>query len=406
MYTSNRALKKKKMKNGSRLLKVLLQASEKAANIARTCRQKEALFQLLVQEKSLEEKNPRFFQDFKTLADVLIQETIRHDIEIEFPELGKLVQGEETNVFSNTMGESIFVEVCSCSKDTTQLLTKVMGNDAVAAELLATEVHKDVQLSDVPIVLDIPNDFDINVDDLGIWIDPIGQEKKSWTVLCLIMHACGAIRGTFVDSTADYISATEAVDEQTGLHLSGLRCVTVLIGAYKKSTGVPVLGVVNQPFSTNVDSQWTGKCYWGFLGGGIAKSSISNACSADKIILLSRFEDADVKSKLLNSGFRLVEAAGAGYKILTVAIGQAAAYILSKGSTYKWDTCGPQALLSSVGGNIIEFKEFIVNPDSDNLSVNYLPIGTNFSNRAGLIAYRDPQILETFKSILSKSSSR
>jgi len=73
----------KKMKNGSRLLKVLLQASEKAANIARICRQKEALFQLLVQEKSLEEKNPRFFQDFKTLADVLIQETIRHDIEIE-----------------------------------------------------------------------------------------------------------------------------------------------------------------------------------------------------------------------------------------------------------------------------------------------------------------------------------
>lgn len=71
------------MRSGSKLLKVLLQASEKAANIARTCRQKEALFQLLVQEKSLEEKNPRFFQDFKTLADVLIQETIRHDIEVE-----------------------------------------------------------------------------------------------------------------------------------------------------------------------------------------------------------------------------------------------------------------------------------------------------------------------------------
>ncbi|CAL1679639.1 unnamed protein product [Lasius platythorax] len=367
------------MRSGSRLLKVLLQASEKAANIARTCRQKEALFQLLVQEKSLEEKNPRFFQDFKTLADVLIQETIRHDIEIEFPELAKLVQGEETNVFSNTLGESIIVEVCPCSKDTTQLLTKVMGNDAVAAELLAAEVHKDVQLSDVPIMLEIPTDFDINVDDLGIWIDPI-------------------------DSTADYISATEVVDEQTGLHLSGLRCVTVLIGAYKKSTGVPVLGVVNQPFYTNVNSQWTGKCYWGFLGGGISKSSINNACNADKIILLSRFEDADVKSKLLNNGFRLVEATGAGYKILSVALGEAAAYILSKGSTYKWDTCGPQALLLSVGGGIIEFKEFIINPNSENLSVNYLPIGTNFSNRAGLIAYRDPQILESFKCILCKSS--
>lgn len=149
--------------------------------------------------------------------------------------------------------------------------------------------------------------------------------------------------------------------------------------------------------------RWTGKCYWGFLSGGIAKSSISRASNVDKIILLSRFEDADVKSKLLNNGFRLVEAAGAGYKILSVAVGQAAAYILSKGSTYKWDTCGPQALLSSVGGGIIEFKEFVVNPDSENLSVNYLPIGTNFSNRAGLIAYRDPQILETFKCILCRS---
>lgn len=61
-----------------------------------------------------------------------------------------------------------------------QLLTKVMNNDAVAAELLAAEVHKDVQLSDVPITLDIPNDFDINVDDLGIWIDPIGRYTSAW----------------------------------------------------------------------------------------------------------------------------------------------------------------------------------------------------------------------------------
>ncbi|XP_032663609.1 inositol polyphosphate 1-phosphatase [Odontomachus brunneus] len=365
------------MKNGSRLLKVLLQASEKAANIARTCRQKEALFQLLVQEKSLEEKNPRFFQDFKTLADVLIQETIRHDIEIEFPELAKLVQGEETNVFSNTLGESIVVEVCSSSEETTRLLTKVMGNDVVAAELLAAEVHKDIQLSDVPITLEIPTEFDINEDDLGIWIDPI-------------------------DSTADYINATETVDEETSLYLSGLRCVTVLIGAYKKSTGVPVLGVVNQPFCTNVDSQWSGKCYWGFLECGVGKTSISETCNADKIILLSRFEDVDVKSKLLDSGFRLIEATGAGYKILSVALGQAAAYILSKNSTYKWDTCGPQALLSSTGGGIIEFKEFIIRPNSENLSLNYLPVGTNFSNSRGLIAYRDPQILETFKCILCK----
>lgn len=61
-----------------------------------------------------------------------------------------------------------------------------MGNDAVAAELLATEVHKNVQLSDVPNMLEIPTDFDINVDDLGIWIDPIGKYTDLFTTETII----------------------------------------------------------------------------------------------------------------------------------------------------------------------------------------------------------------------------
>lgn len=71
------------MENGSKLLLVLLKASEKAANIARACRQNKSLFNLLIQEKSEAEKNPSFVRDFKTLADVLIQETIKHDIALE-----------------------------------------------------------------------------------------------------------------------------------------------------------------------------------------------------------------------------------------------------------------------------------------------------------------------------------
>ena len=65
---------------GARFFESLLKVSEKAANIARVIRQDEHLFKLLVQEKKGSEKNPRFVQDFKTLADVLIQETVKHDI--------------------------------------------------------------------------------------------------------------------------------------------------------------------------------------------------------------------------------------------------------------------------------------------------------------------------------------
>ncbi|XP_066581794.1 inositol polyphosphate 1-phosphatase isoform X2 [Prorops nasuta] len=316
------------MTDGTRLLTILLKASEKAANIARVCRQDSVLFKLLVQEKSDEEKNPRFFQDFKTLADVLIQETIRHDIEIEFPELAKMVQGEENNIFSNTL-------------------------------------------------VKIPADLDICIKDIGIWIDPI-------------------------DSTADYINGGETIDIESGLHLNGLRCVTVLIGVYLKSTGDPILGVVNQPFYTNFNGMWKGISYWGYNKNGIGECSIANGGDSNKVAVLSRCEDDYLKNKLLANNFTMVEASGAGYKILSVALGQADVYILSKGSTYRWDTCAPQSLLLSLGGGILDYQKFITNPDSDDLNVKYLTSSTNFSNSGGLIAYRNKEILEILKFILCK----
>lgn len=65
----------------SDILRELLCVSEKAANIARACRQQEALFQLLIEEKKEGEKNKKFTVDFKTLADVLVQEVIKQNME-------------------------------------------------------------------------------------------------------------------------------------------------------------------------------------------------------------------------------------------------------------------------------------------------------------------------------------
>ena len=60
------------------LLQVLLQVSEKSAQIARAWRCQEELFELMVEEKTEKEKNQRFVRDFKTLADVLVQEVVNH----------------------------------------------------------------------------------------------------------------------------------------------------------------------------------------------------------------------------------------------------------------------------------------------------------------------------------------
>lgn len=148
-------------------------------------------------------------------------------------------------------------------------------------------------------------------------------------------------------------------------------------------------------------NRWKGNCYWGFVDdNNIGKFSVTKESRDIKIIVLSRVEDVNIKSKLLDAGFTLVEATGAGYKILSVALGQADAYILSKGSTYKWDTCGPQALLRSLEGGLIEFQSFINSSDSNYLDIKYISTTNNFSNNNGLIAYRNLETLETLKSIL------
>ena len=64
------------------LVALVVECSEKAAEIARIMRE-EGSFDMLVEEKGEREKNPKFKHDFKTLADVLVQETIRRDMSMK-----------------------------------------------------------------------------------------------------------------------------------------------------------------------------------------------------------------------------------------------------------------------------------------------------------------------------------
>ncbi|XP_041097882.1 inositol polyphosphate 1-phosphatase-like isoform X2 [Polyodon spathula] len=194
------------------VLRALLSASEKAANIARVCRQEGALFQLLIQEKTGADKNKKFTQDFKTLADVIIQ---------EFPELLHAIHGEESNTFENRLGGRVEVQVCSVETDTAALLCSVLDGNEEAAGLLAQTIHQEIELRDPAaerLELAIPTS------SMGIWIDPI-------------------------DSTNQYIKGRGDVDPEKGLYPSGLQSALVLIGVYDRASGEPIMGVINQPFN-------------------------------------------------------------------------------------------------------------------------------------------------------------
>ena len=162
----------------SDLLRCLVCASEKAANIARACRAEPTLFELLVEEKTGEDKNAKFDQDFKTLADVLIQETVRHDVSKTFPSLRDCIFGEESNQFTNKLGQSLTVSVQQDENSTMELLTKVLNDNIEAAKLLAKEVHAQPLLDDImKAELDKHNDC-IDKEDVGVWIDPIDATSQ------------------------------------------------------------------------------------------------------------------------------------------------------------------------------------------------------------------------------------
>ncbi|XP_040827797.1 inositol polyphosphate 1-phosphatase [Ochotona curzoniae] len=387
----------------SEILHELLRVSEKAANIARACRQQEALFQLLIEEKKEGERNKKFTVDFKTLADVLVQEVIKQNMENKFPGLEKNIFGEESNEFTNDLGEKIIVRLCSTKEETAELLSKVLNGNRLASEALAKVVHQDVAFSDP--TLD-STEISIPQDTLGIWVDPI-------------------------DSTYQYIKGSTDIQPNQGIFPSGLQCVTILIGVYDKQTGVPVMGVINQPFVSQDPNtlRWKGRCHWGlsYMGTNIhsLQPDISKGNSQDTqedsssseagisrpfSAIISTSEKESVKAALARvCGSSIFRAAGAGYKSLCVVQGLADVYIFSEDTTFKWDSCAAHAILRAMGGGMVDLKECLERNPETGLDLPQLlyhmenegATGVDrWANRGGLIAYRCRKRLEAFLSLL------
>lgn len=186
---------------------------------------------MLIEEKKSDESNPRFVKDFKTLADVLIQETIKHDIGKLFPAIKEKIKGEESSQFTNILGDTITVEIFENLDDTAERLGNVLNGNEECGRLLAAEVHRDIVLDNSE---ELPKDeISLDFNDLGIWIDPI-------------------------DGTNEYIKGESKNSVHPKIPASGLQCVTILIGVYEISTGNPIIGVINQPFLNEKTEEGTG----------------------------------------------------------------------------------------------------------------------------------------------------
>lgn len=393
----------------SEILQELLRASEKAACIARACRQEEALFQLLIEEKKEDEKNKKFLTDFKTLADVLVQEVIKHDLGKKFPGLEKNVRGEESNEFTNELGEKITVQVCPTEEETASLLQKVLDNNTMAAKTLARAVHQELTLTDVAVDAVTVN---VPLENIAVWVDPI-------------------------DSTYQYIKGSGDIQPEQGIYPKGLQCVTVLIGVFLLDTGLPIMGVINQPFAIKdpITLRWKGQWYWGlsYMGCNISSLQFSadngkpdnkvdhdphRAGTAGKNSYAAVTSSAEAKDVLgalsIVCDENLHFAAGAGYKCLCVIQELVDFYVFSEDTTFKWDSCAPHAILKSLGGGILDLSECIKSTHQNkklcvrphllyNSEVQGASGADRWANKGGLVAYRSEQHLELFMNLFIKN---
>jgi len=182
----------RKRQNLADLVREMTIVSEKAATIARACRAEKTLFHLLVEEKKEDSKNARFLQDFKTLADVLIQETVRYHLASKYPDIAEHLFGEETATFTNGNGDSVTVVVNGDRQKTRSTLEVVLGGGeeaTTAAQLLTDLVYSNINVT-------IPDDniltstaVPFSPSELGIWIDPIdGMSALSFIVRALFVR--------------------------------------------------------------------------------------------------------------------------------------------------------------------------------------------------------------------------
>ena len=78
--------------------------------------------------------------------------------------------------------------------------------------------------------------------------------------------------------------------------------------------------------------------------------------------------------------------------------GLADVYINSGGSTYKWDTCAPHSILTSLGGGIIECQPLLTGADETD-DIRYNVQGDQTSNSRGIIAFRNLSNLDLVANI-------
>ncbi|CAH2983429.1 unnamed protein product [Chilo suppressalis] len=182
----------------------------------------------------------------------------------------------------------------------------------VPSDWLIVDADKEVLLLNCPDSL-----LGVKEEDIVVWVDPL-------------------------DGTAEYTQGF-------------LEHVTVLIGIAVNEK--PVAGVIHQPYYKSIvdGEKKLGRTIWGLQEAGVG--GFSSAAPPDSLIITTtRSHSNPLVEKALQvmEASQILRVGGAGYKVLQLLEGQASVYVFASPGCKKWDTCGPEAILSAAGGKLTD----------------------------------------------------
>ncbi|KYN04289.1 PREDICTED: putative inositol monophosphatase 3 [Cyphomyrmex costatus] len=164
---------------------------------------------------------------------------------------------------------------------------------------------------------DISDDI-VNVNDITIWIDPLDATKE------------------FTENLLQYVST--------------MVCIAV--------KGQPIIGVIYKPFETKQNYS----LFWTWSNHGVSRNlknlpKVKDNKTPILIVSLSHAGQVKNTSKIaFGDNAKIISAAGAGYKFLEVAVGNATAYVHTT-AIKKWDICAGTAILSALGGTVTQLYD-------------------------------------------------
>ncbi|XP_052827395.1 3'(2'),5'-bisphosphate nucleotidase 1 isoform X2 [Octopus bimaculoides] len=212
---------------------------------------------------------------------------------------------------------------------------------------------------------------DLRIKDKGI--DDLQTEADRSAQRCII----GSLQHHFPKVTfvgEEIIVWVDPLDGTKEFTQGLLDHVTVLIGI--SVNGSAVAGVVYQPYfnyQSKISSEM-GRCVYGVVGIGTFGLDPKPAPANENIITTTRSHSDPKVTAAVNAckPTEVIKVGGAGHKVLLVCEGTAHAYVFASKGCKKWDTCGPEAVLRALGGNLTDLHgnpiQYQLNVPRPNLS--------------------------------------